>query len=87
MILRVARIFDRLPSNLGADRDVHNERIKLIAGALNAIGLASLIGGVVSPIVGLGAVRTVLSALAGVGFWVAFSLAAFKTLGYIRPRE
>jgi hypothetical protein len=38
MILRVARIFDRLLSNLGADRDVHNERIKWIAGALNAIG-------------------------------------------------
>ncbi len=74
-------------SDLGPNRDAHNERIKLIAGSLNTIALSALIGGVISPLFTAGRVLGGLAVLFGVLIWLGFSFAAYHILSYTRSRE
>jgi hypothetical protein len=74
-------------SNLGPNREAHNERIKLFALGFNAIGLAALIGGLVAPTFDPTRQQGPLVSLIGVGVWMAFLLAAFQLLGYIKGKD
>lgn len=87
MLAQLLKRLDARLNDLGPNRDAHNERIKLIAGSLNAIGVAALIGGVVSPLFDVSRVSGALSVLIGLSMWVGFSFAAYQILGYIRSRE
>jgi hypothetical protein len=78
----------RLPlDNIGPNREAHNERIKLIAVSLNAAGLAALFGGVLGPL--FDAARPFHGPQAAFGFvtWLAFFLAAYKVMGYIKAKD
>ncbi len=67
-------------SNLGPNRDAHNERIKLFALGFNAIGLAA-------PAFDPTRQQGPLVSLIGIGVWMAFLLAAFQLLGYIKGKD
>ena len=74
-------------SNLGPNRDAHNERVRLFALGLNAIGLAALIGGLVAPAFDPTRYHGLLPALLGVSIWMVFLVAAFELLGYIQSKD
>ena len=74
-------------SNLAPNRDAHNERVKLFALTLNAIGLAALVGGVIAPIVDPSRHQGPLAAVLGASVWLAFLVAAFQLLGYIKGKD
>jgi hypothetical protein len=73
--------------DLGQSPDVHNERLKLVVMTFNAIGLASLIGGLLAPIFEPSRYQGPISALTGVAIWLAFLVAALHLLGYIRSKD
>ena len=74
-------------SDLGPNRDAHNERIKLFATSLNAVGLASLIGGLLGPLVDPSRHGNVVTVTAGTSLWLVFSFAAYQLLRYIRAKD
>jgi hypothetical protein len=78
----------RLPfDNLGPNRDSHNERIKLFALGLNAVGIAALIGGFFGPLFDPSRPFSPQTAGAGVSIWLICLVAAFELLGYIKGKD
>ena len=66
---------------------IHNERIKLLAGALNALGLAFAIGGFVGPTIsGKLMSGTGVIAVAYLAFGAILHLSAHVVLGRSRSR-
>jgi hypothetical protein len=73
-------------SDLGPNRDAHNERIKLFATSLNGVGLACLIGGVVGPALDPSRGMQTGAIALGIALWAGFSFAAYRLLHYIQPK-
>ena len=73
--------------DIGPNRDAHNERIKLIAVSANAAGIASLIGGVLAPMLDPTRQIRPVTAFLGIVLWAGFLLAALALLGYIRSKD
>lgn len=69
------------------DPEVRKERVKLLIGALSAVGLALLIGSIVAPFIDpsrqIPIWRTFLGAIVG----AAIVLAAAGLMRYIKPKE
>jgi hypothetical protein len=74
-------------ADIGPNRGAHNERVKLIAGAINAAGVAAAIAGVVGPLFDTARRTSAADALLGLLFWGACLLAAFEVLGYIKAKD
>jgi len=73
---------------LGSNRDAHNERLKFIANAIHAVGLAAVVGGFFGPMLTL-PTRALLpaSAMFGLVFWVMCLVVSLEVLGYIRSKD
>ena len=87
MCKRILAALDAWLTNLGPNRDAHNERIKLVAGSLIAAGLASLIAGFLGPFFNAARNGTILGGGAGLAIWAALLLASYRLLGYIREKD
>jgi hypothetical protein len=75
------------PRDLGPNRDSHNERVKLIAVILNAIGLASFAGGILGPLLDPAKELNPFIVVPALVIWVCVTLAAYHVLGYIRSKD
>lgn len=74
-------------SDLGPNREAHNERIKLVAFSLNAAGIASLVGGLLAPLFDPSRPFHGALALVGVAVWLVCLVAAYQILGYTRGKD
>ena len=74
-------------SDLGPNRDAHNERVRLLANGAHALGLAVLVGGFLGPLFDADRHGTIAGALGALFLWLVFVLTAFWILGYTRGKD
>jgi hypothetical protein len=69
------------------DPEVRKERVKMVAGGLNALGIASIIGGVIAPLLDTARPFAALRSLVGLVLGVACVAGAIYLLRYMKRRE
>lgn len=78
---------ERQPGKRRTDPEIRKERVKLLAGGLNAVGIALIIGTMVAPIIDPSRAFDLLRMLFGSTAGVGFVVAALTILRYIKPPE
>ncbi len=73
--------------NLGASRETHNARVRLLSGTLAAIGFAALIIGMLAPQIEFEPYNLQLAAIIGVLTWLAFLGGALALLSSLKSED